>query len=44
MKEEYPLEVAEENEYRISRGCCYFHDQKELNDLDNIDDDALKGA
>lgn len=44
MKEEDPLEVAEENEYQISSGCCYFHDQKELNEFDNIDDDTLIGA
>lgn len=44
MKEEDPLEVDEENDYRISSGCCYFHDQKELNEFANIDDDALKEA
>ncbi|MHA1107187.1 MAG: hypothetical protein ACTSPN_15950 [Promethearchaeota archaeon] len=44
MKEEIPLEVVEENEYRISTGCYYFHDQKELNEFDNVNDDALKEA
>jgi hypothetical protein len=44
IKEEDPLEIVEDNDYRISSGCCYFHDLKELNEFDNIDDEALKDA
>jgi len=34
-----PQEVSEDDEYQISNGCCYFHDQKELNEFDDVDDD-----
>jgi len=37
-----PQEVVEEDEYHISNGCCYFHDQNELNEFDDIDDDTPK--
>ncbi|MFX1574590.1 MAG: hypothetical protein ACFFB0_17755 [Promethearchaeota archaeon] len=37
-----PQEVAEEDEYRISNGCCFFHDEKELNNFDDINDDTPK--
>jgi hypothetical protein len=39
-----PQEVAEENDYHISNGCCYFHDQKELDEFDDVDDDTPKGG
>ncbi|MFX0004597.1 MAG: hypothetical protein ACFE9C_11175 [Candidatus Hodarchaeota archaeon] len=39
-----PQEVDEEDEYRISDGCCYFHDQEELNEFNDIDDDNPKNA
>ncbi|MFX0030436.1 MAG: hypothetical protein ACFE8B_14585 [Candidatus Hermodarchaeota archaeon] len=35
-------EIVEETEYNISNGCCYFHDQKELDEFNDIDDDTLK--
>ena len=42
MKGDEPQEVNEEDEFRISNGCCFFHDLKELNEFDNVDDDAPK--
>lgn len=39
-----PQEVVEEDQYRISKGCCYFHDQEELNEFDDVDDDNPKNA
>ena len=35
-----PEEIVEETEYNLSNGCCYFHDQTELNEFDDIDDDT----
>ena len=34
--------VEEEDEFKISNGCCYFHDQKELNEFEDVDDDTPK--
>jgi hypothetical protein len=42
IKGDDPEEVIEEDEFRISNGCCFFHDQEELDEFDNIDDDAPK--
>ena len=36
-----PEEVIENDEYQVADGCCYFHDQEELNRFNNIDDDKL---
>ena len=44
IKGDDPEEVIEDGEYQISEGCCYFHDQKELNEFSNIDDDKLVEA
>jgi len=35
-------EISEEDDYQISKGCCYFHDQKELNEFVDVDDDSPK--
>ena len=42
MKGEEPQEIAEEDEYIFSNGCCYFHDQEELDEFDDVDDDTPK--
>jgi hypothetical protein len=39
-----PQEVVEEDEPQISNGCCYFHDQEELNEFDDVDDDNPKNT
>jgi len=39
-----PQEIVEEDDYHISNGCCYFHDQKELDEFEDVDDDAPKGV
>ena len=36
--------VEEEDDFKISNGCCYFHDQEEFDEFDDIDDDAPKEA
>jgi hypothetical protein len=30
------------DEHIISKGCCYFHDQEEFDEFDNVDDDTPK--
>jgi len=42
MKGDNPQEVVEEDKYRYSNGCCYFHNQEELDEFDDVDDDILK--
>ncbi|MFX0139531.1 MAG: hypothetical protein ACFFDN_38170 [Candidatus Hodarchaeota archaeon] len=32
----------DENEYKISQGCCFFHDLGELNSFSDINDDNIK--
>jgi hypothetical protein len=43
IKGDDPQDVAEEDVYLISNGCCYFHDQEELNEFDDVEDDTPKG-
>jgi hypothetical protein len=40
IKGDEPQEVVEEDEYHISNGCCFFHDQTELDEFDDVDDDG----
>lgn len=28
-----------ENKYKLAKGCCFFHDEVEFNQYDDIDDD-----
>lgn len=44
MNGDDPEEVIEDDEYQVLDGCCYFHDQEELNEFSNIDDDTLIDA
>lgn len=33
-----------DDDIEISDGCCYFHNQEELNEFSNVDDDKLVEA
>ncbi len=35
---------VDENEYKISQGCCLFHDLNELNSFSDINDDISKNS
>lgn len=39
-----PEQGLEDDEYEIADGCCYFHNQKELDEFSNVDDDKLVEA
>ena len=31
-------------EFKIAKGCCFFHDSDELNDFEDVDDDLDRGV
>ena len=35
-------EFVKGEEFKISNGCCFFHDQEELDEFNDVDDDTLK--
>jgi hypothetical protein len=40
IKNGYIHQIFDENDaFHISSGCCFFHDQTELNEFNDIDDD-----